>query len=252
MFTSSNPTLNKRTLSKVYGRSDIRTTESMTIAGTVDKVLIMLAIAFATALFSWNQSFMGYDQPAMPSIWLGLGGICGLITAIVTIFKPDVAKITAPAYAAFEGLLLGGISALAESRFPGIAFQAILGTFAVFSGMLFIYRTKVIQVTDKFKTGLVACAMGIMGIYLLTFILSFFGMSIPLIHNSGPIGIGFSLVVVVIASLCLILDFDRIEEASRSGAPKHMEWYLAFGLMVTLVWLYIEILHLLMKLRSND
>jgi uncharacterized YccA/Bax inhibitor family protein len=171
---------------------------------------------------------------------------------LITFFKPTLAPITTPIYAALEGLALGAISALVEMRFPGIVIQAVALTFGTLFCLLMAYRSGLIQATENFKLGVVAATGGIFMIYMVSWVLSFFGTSVPFIHESGIIGILFSLGVVVIAALNLVLDFDFIEQGAESGAPKYMEWYAAFGLLVTLVWLYIEILHLLMKLRSRN
>jgi uncharacterized YccA/Bax inhibitor family protein len=158
---------------------------------------------------------------------------------------------TAPIYALLEGLFLGGISAIFEAQYPGIVIQAVSLTFGTLFCLLLAYRSGIIKVTENFKLGVAAATGGIALIYLATLVLGLFGVRMPFIHESGLIGIGFSLFVVVIAALNLVLDFDFIESGAKSGAPKYMEWYAAFGLMVTLIWLYIEILRLLAKLRSR-
>jgi len=173
------------------------------------------------------------------------------ILAIVTIFKAQWAPISAPLYALFEGLFLGTISAMFEVRYPGIAMQAAFGTLATLGGLLMAYRTGFIKPTENFRLGLFAATSGIMMLYMISFVMSLFGGNMPFIHESGLMGIGFSLFVVVIAALNLVLDFDFIENGETSGAPQYMEWYGAFGLMVTLVWLYIEMLRLLAKLRNR-
>jgi uncharacterized YccA/Bax inhibitor family protein len=158
---------------------------------------------------------------------------------------------TAPLYAILEGLFLGALSSFLEAQFNGIVVQAVGLTFAIFICILLIYRTGIIKVTDNFRIGIVAATGGIALIYLVTIVMNLFGTTIPYIHSSGPIGIGFSVFVIIIATLNLVLDFDFIEHGVDMRAPKYMEWYAAFGLMVTLVWLYIEILRLLAKLRSR-
>jgi uncharacterized YccA/Bax inhibitor family protein len=159
--------------------------------------------------------------------------------------------VTAPIYAALEGLALGGISAVFESRYPGIVSQAVFLTFGTLAALLIAYRSGWIKATENFKLGVVAATGGIFFVYLISFVLSFFGVSIPLIHGSGVFGILFSLFVVVIAALNLVLDFDFIEQGAEQGAPKYMEWFAAFGLMVTLIWLYLEVLRLLSKLQQR-
>ena len=178
--------------------------------------------------------------------------IGGLIVAILTIFKKHLSPITAPIYALLEGVALGGLSAFFESMYPGIVFQAVTLTFGVLFALLFAYRSGLIKVTQNFRMGVVAATGGIAIVYLVSWLMNMFtGSGISMIHESGWMGIGFSAFVVVIAALNLVLDFDFIEAGAKQGAPKYMEWYGAFGLTVTLVWLYIEILRLLSKLRSR-
>ena len=183
--------------------------------------------------------------------WLGIGGIAGFVVALVTVFKKNWAAVTGPLYAAAEGLFLGGFSALMEAQYPGIVLQAVGLTFGTLFGLLVAYKSGLIRATENFKLGVVAATGGIFVVYLATMGLGFFGVHIPYIHQSGWIGIGFSLFVVIVAALNLVLDFDFIERGAQSGAPHYMEWYAAFGLMVTLIWLYIEILRLLAKSRSR-
>jgi len=183
--------------------------------------------------------------------WMLGGLIAGTVLAFITIFAERFAGVTAPLYAVCEGLFLAGISLVFESQYPGIAPQAVALTFGVFVVMLGVYRSGLIKVTDKFRMGVVAATGGIALIYLVSIVLGLFGVNMPLIHSSGMFGILFSLFVVGIASLNLVLDFDFIERGAQAGAPKYMEWYGAFGLLVTLVWLYLEILRLLSKLRSR-
>jgi uncharacterized YccA/Bax inhibitor family protein len=203
-----------------------------------------------TAIFSWDRAYSAVN-PGELYPWLIGSGIAGFVVALITVFKKTAAPITAPIYAAIEGILLGILSAFYEMQFPGLVFQAILLTFGTLFALLMAYRSGVIKATENFKLGVFAATGGIALIYLTTFILSFFGVSIPYIHGSGTIGILFSLFVVVIAALNLVLDFDFIERGAERGAPKYMEWYAAFGLLVTLIWLYIEMLRLLSKLRSR-
>ncbi len=183
--------------------------------------------------------------------WVIGGAIGGLIVALVTVFKKTWAGITSPVYALLEGLFLGGISAIFEAQYPGIVIQAVALTFGTLFSLLLAYKSRLIKVTENFKLGVAAATGSIFLIYLANMLLGFFGIHMPFIHESGIIGIGFSLVVVVIAALNLVLDFDFIENGAASGAPKYMEWYAAFGLMVTLIWLYLEMLRLLAKLRSR-
>ena len=172
---------------------------------------------------------------------------------MITMFKKSWSPVTTPVYAALEGLALGGISFVFNSMYEGIVFQAVFLTLAILFTLLFAYKTKLIKPPENFKLGIVAATGGIFVVYMVGFIMSFFGSGLPVldIGNSSFMSIGFSLLVVIIASLNLVLDFDFIEQGAEQGAPKYMEWYAAFGLMITLVWLYIEILHLLAKLRGR-
>lgn len=250
---SSNPVLKDNVFRRDYtGSSDI-----MTINGTVNKTALMLLLVVASALFTWRKYFdaIAFNPEAGASAimpWLVVGGIGGFITVLVTVFRPQSSGISAPVYAIFEGLLLGGISALFESMYPGVVMRAVALTLGVFMAMLFFYRSGIIKVTKKFMLGVFAATAGIAIVYLVSFIGSFFGMNISFLTGNSNFSIGFSLVVVAIAALNLVLDFSFIENAAQSGAPKYMEWYGAFGLMVTLIWLYLEILRLLSKLASRN
>lgn len=243
----ANPALKKGFEKAKY---DYDSAESMTLKGTVNKTFILLALIMATAIYSWRVVSAGNESLLISSLMVG--SIGGLIFAIITIFKPKAAPITAPIYALLEGLILGGISALYEIQQPGIVKNAVLLTFGILITLIFLYKTNVIRVTKNFRLGVIAATGGIFLVYLINFILRFFGIQVPFIHSTGLIGIGISLLIVVIASLNLVLDFDFIERGVEAGAPEYMEWYGAFGLMVTLIWLYMEILRLLSKLRSRD
>lgn len=187
----------------------------------------------------------------MPFVWGGLIG--GLVVALVTVFKKEWSPVTAPLYAVLEGLAIGAISAVFEQRFPGIVMQAVGLTFGTLAALLLAYRSGLVRATENFKLGVVAATGGIMLLYLVNIGMRLFGFEgMGFIHDSGWLGIGFSAVVVVVAALNLVLDFDFIEQGVEHGAPKYMEWYGAFGLLVTLVWLYLEILRLLAKLQSRD
>ena len=220
----------------------------MTIGGTVNKTSLALLILLAAASYTWN---LGAADPRVAMLTL-VGVIGGLIAAIATVMRKEWAPYTTPAYAALEGLALGGISVGFEARYPGLVSQAVFLTFGVLGVLLLAYRSGVIKATENFKLGVFAATGGIGLVYLIGFVMSFFGASIPLIHGSGPIGIGFSLVVVGVAALNLVLDFDFIEQGAERGAPKYMEWYGAFGLLVTLIWLYLEMLRLLAKLQDRE
>lgn len=215
--------------------------ERMTLDGAVNKTAILLALCFVGAFLGWNIPIL-----TLPGL------IIGLILGLVTIFRsPEKAGATAPFYALFQGMALGGITLFAEVKFPGIGIQALGLTFGILATLLFCYKSGIIKPTENFKLMVTSATMGIGLLYLVSFVLSFFGSGIGFIHSNGLIGIGFSLFVVAIASLNLVLDFDFIEEGADKGLPKHMEWYGAFSLMMTLIWLYLEILRLLMKLRSR-
>ncbi len=253
MMRSGNPVLNDRTFAR---HVDLTGEDRMTLMGTVHKTAFLLILLVATASATWkmvmtvNAEGQLVAAPGLYGYMIG-GAIGGLIFALITAFKPKWAPVTAPIYAALQGLFIGAISAFAESRFPGIVLQAVGLTFGTLFALLGAYRSGLIKATENFKLGVCAATGGIMLIYMATFILGMFGVQIPFIHGSGLFGIGFSAFVVVIAALNLVLDFDFIENGADNGAPKYMEWVGAFGLMVTLVWLYIEILHLLTKLRSR-
>ena len=252
---TANPALNAKTFDQrtTSGTALPRTAAlsgAMTIQGTVNKTLLMLALLLLPAAWVWRQYFAtGTPQTIMPWLYVGLFG--GLIVALVTIFKRQWSPVTAPLYSVLEGLALGGISAFFEAQFPGIVIQAVALTFGTLLCLLLVYKSRLIKVTARFRLGVVAATGGIAIIYVITIVLGFFGIHMPYIHDSGIIGIGFSLFVVTIAALNLVLDFDFIENGAASSAPKFMEWYAAFGLMVTLIWLYLEILRLLSKIGSR-
>src|ERR1700733_4676185 len=224
---------------------------TMTISGTVNKAGILMLCVIATAIYTWNQFFT--NGPAAVGGYTMIGAFGGFVVAMVTVFKKEWSPITAPIYALLEGLFLGSLSAMLELRFPGIAIEAVALTFGTCFVMLLAYRSGLIRPTQKFAIGIIAATGGIAVFYFLSMILGLFNVHIfgPLFGN-GPVGILFSLAVVTIASLNLILDFGMIEEGADRGAPKYMEWYGAFGLMVTLVWLYLEMIRLLSKLRSRN
>jgi uncharacterized YccA/Bax inhibitor family protein len=244
---TSNPALSE----SVFRGEGIAYGEGMTISGTVNKTGILVICAVATAAWTWNLFLNSRSPEAVMPLGL-IGAIGGLIVAFVTIFKKTWAPVTAPIYALLEGLVLGTASAVLEVRFPGIAIQAVGLTFGTLIALLVVYRAGLIKVTDNFRLGVVAATGGIALFYVATMILGFFGVRFPSVYGAGPLGIGVSVFVVIIAALNLVLDFDFIESGARQGAPKYMEWYGAFGLMVTLIWLYLEILRLLSKIRSRN
>jgi uncharacterized YccA/Bax inhibitor family protein len=250
-MASSNPAFSKDMFAgyeQVYGAPKSTT---MTVEGTTVKGLILLAVLAATAAWSWNAMAGGQiSYGVMMGSLLG-----GLVLAVVTTMKPTTAPFTAPLYAACEGVLLGAISQVIEDRYhlkyPGIAMQAVTLTMSVLFVMLFVYATRIILVTDKLRTGIVVATGALCLFYVVTMVMRFFGVEMPLVYSSSVYGIGFSLFVVGLAAFNLLLDFDFIENAARANAPKYMEWYGAFGLMVTLVWLYLEVLRLLQKLADR-
>jgi uncharacterized YccA/Bax inhibitor family protein len=223
--------------------------ESMTISGTVNKTGILLLCVLATAMWTWSQ-FFAYGAAAVGAYTM-VGAFGGFILAMVTIFKKEWAPVTAPMYALCEGLFLGALSAMMEMRFPGIAIESVALTFGTCFCLLAAYRSGMIRATEKFTMGVVAATGGIALVYFMSMILGLFHVQVPGIFGSGPIGILFSVGVVIVAALNLILDFAVIEEGAAKGLPRYMEWYGAFGLIVTLVWLYLEIIRLLSKLRDD-
>ena len=243
---TSNPALKDNTFSGVRAAAG---EPAMTLQGTATKSLVLILLTVFSAAFTWNAVASGNTGILMPATLVG--GLGGFVVALITVFKPKVSPYTAPIYAALEGLLLGGISAIYNSRFQGLPLQAVALTFGVFMALLIVYRTGLIRATENFRLGVVAATGGIMIMYLLSFVLGFFGIQMSFLHDSSPLSIGISLVVVVVAALNLVLDFDFIERGVAHGAPKVMEWYAAFGLLVTLVWLYLEILRLLAKLQGR-
>jgi len=254
IMKTSNPALGENTFRNVpgsgYGGS-IDVASRMTINGTVNKTGFLLVCAIATAAWTWYTFMQSRDMAEVAPLMIG-GLIGGFVCAMVTVFKKEWSPVTAPLYALLEGLALGGLSAAFDVRFPGIAMQAVGLTFATLLVLLLAYRSGLIQVTQRFRLGVVAATGGIFLFYLAQMLLGFVGFHFSTINGSGAIGIGFSLLVVGIAALNLVLDFDFIEKGVNFGAPKYMEWYGAFGIMVTLVWLYLEILRLLSKMRSRN
>ena len=242
MIKSGNPALNKETFENLIASPQ----GVMTIDGAVNKTAISMGILLIAAYYTYTNAILDY---------VIIGFVGGFIVALVTIFKKEWSATTVPIYALLEGLALGGISKIYADAFePGIVPQAIMLTLGILSALLFAYKSKIIQPTENFKLGLFAATAGIGVVYLISFLMSMFGSGgLPVMNpaNSSMLSIGFSLFVVVIASLNLVMDFDFIETGAANGAPKYMEWYGAFGLMVTLIWLYLEILRLLAKLSSR-
>lgn len=252
MYRTANPALNSETFAQF---SDATSPQAMTLEGTANKTLVLLGLLTGAALWTWqltNGAVGAGAAWANPMPWAIGGGIGAFVLALVTMFQPRSASITGPLYALAKGLFLGWISAVYNARFGGIVFQAISLTVLTLVALLVAYRTGLIRATANFKLGVFAATGAIALLYLVTFVMSLFGTPVPFLHDSGPISIGLSTVIVIIAAMNLVLDFDFIEEGVKRGAPRYMEWYGAYGLLVTLVWLYIEILRLLGKLRSRD
>jgi uncharacterized YccA/Bax inhibitor family protein len=251
---SGNPVLSDSTfLDLGSGTVVTRDGGTMTLNGTINRTAFLLLLTVLTAAFAWSQAFSAPGELAPGfSMYVWGGAIGGFVIALVTTFKKEWAPVTAPLYALVEGFFLGAISAMYNHMYEGIVLQAVMLTFGTLFALLFAYRSGLIKATENFKLGVVAATGGIALVYLASIVLRMFGINMPFIHDSGLIGIGFSLFVIVIAALNLVLDFDFIESGVEKGAPKYMEWYGAFGLMVTLVWLYIEFLRLLSKLQSRD
>ena len=245
VMRTSHPALNAKTFADV--RRDPNA-PPMTLEGTVNKTAFLLFLVVVPAAWVWSQVRL---NPAVATQWILIGALGGLAVAFATIFKKEWSPVTAPIYAALEGLALGGISSVLEMKYPGIAMQSVALTFATLAAMLVAYRSGLIKATEKFKIGVVAATGAIVIYYAAGFIMSLFGATMPFLQGNSTASLVVSGVIVVIAALNLILDFDFIETGVQAGAPKYLEWYGAFGLMVTLIWLYLEILRLLAKARSR-
>ena len=241
---TSNPALN----AEVF-QIENRASTVMTLSGTVVKSFVLLALCVGAAGVVWSQVFAG-TLPVAP-VWIG-GLVVGLIAGLALSFKPTWAPLLAPVYALAEGAFLGAFSAQIETMYPGIPMQAVELTFTTFASLLVAYATGWIKPSENFKLGVAAATGAIALVYLVNFALSIFGWNIPFLHSSGWVGIGISVFIVIVAALNLVLDFDFIENGAQQGAPKYMEWYAAYGLLVTLVWLYIEFVRLLIKLQKRD
>lgn len=240
LMKTSNPALR----TKAFRSPAVASGERMSVNGTIGKSLILLVLVLVTASWCWSRFYASGDIASVTPFLIG-GVIGGLVFGLVTAFKPTWAYITAPLYAMAEGFVVGGISALFELRYPGIVVQAVALTLAVAFGMLILYRTGIVKVTDRFRRMLFAATFGIVIFYGLTMLVSLFGVDTTMVYGHTPLSIGISLFIVAIAAFNLVLDFDMISQQSQQGAPRYMEWYGAFALMVTLIWLYLEILRLL-------
>lgn len=267
---NSNPALNDKAFARVaeteagwaagtqqmqdayaVGTSPIASTDTMTVSGTVWATAALLVLVVGAGVFGWNSVDVTAETASLPG-WIFPVVLGALGVAILTIFKPDLARFTSPVYALLEGAFLGAISGLYNAAYDGIVVQAVALTLGVFAIMLFLYGTRIIKVTEKLRMGIVAATGAIALVYIANLVLSLFDAEVPFLHDTGPLGIGISLVIVAVASFNLLLDFDFIERGVAAGAPRKMEWYAAFGLLVTIVWLYLELLRLLAKLQSRD
>ncbi len=241
-FESSNPVMNEKILQQSAGTL-VQGGETMTVSGAVNKTLLLTAILLFTTVFS-------YVNPNPILMWGGAIG--GFIVVIFSVFKPQYSNITAPIYAALEGLFVGGISAIYANLFDGIIFQAVSITMAILFMMLFLYKSGIIKVTKSLRTGVIMATGGVFLVYLVSMILGMFGINVPFLHEGGMVGIGISVVIIGIASMNLLLDFDNFDKGEEFGAPAYMEWFFAMGLLVTLVWLYLEVLRLAAMLSGRD
>ncbi|MCX6854499.1 MAG: Bax inhibitor-1/YccA family protein [Verrucomicrobia bacterium] len=243
---TSNPTLNDEVFANAPALAG---GQVMTLQGTVNKTFILALLLVISGGFSWQ--FVQANPQISGLLSIG-SALVGFVLVLASSFKPTWSPVIAPAYGVVEGVFVGVVSSRYAGLYSGIVLQAALLTLGILFALLFAYQSRLIKATENLKLGIVAATGGIAIVYLVSIALSFFGIQIPLIHQSGLVGIGFSLVVVVIAALNLVLDFDFIENGVSHGAPKYMEWQGALGLLVTIVWLYIEMLRLLSKLRSRD
>jgi uncharacterized YccA/Bax inhibitor family protein len=252
LFNSSNPTLSEKIFTRSMDQANI---ESMTVRGSIQKFGFLMILVLAGAAYTWKL-YYSFKVPTMMTLfYVGMFG--GLICAFATIFVPKLAKYLSPAYAILEGFVLGGLSAIVnesyKAKYPNIIMEAVLLTFGVALAVFLLYNFRIIRATNKFRAVILSSMVGIMIFYVIDMALGFFGIHIPFMQfgDNSVIGIGVNLFVVVIAALSLVLNFDQIERGEKMGAPKYMEWYGAFGLVVTLVWLYLEILQLLSRFSSN-
>ena len=247
-YRSSNPALNSNTFKNVVKKDSLHLNETMTIRGTVDKTALALSLLLISGYYCYSLG-----EQSLTLILMFIGIFLGLILSFTTILKKSWAPFTVPFYSISQGFVLGGISFYYNSQYEGIVLQAILLTILVLISMLFAYRSKIIKPTENFKLGVFSALMAVFLLYIAGFIMSFFGSGIPILNpnNSSLISIGFSVIIVILGAFCLVIDFDFIEEGAEKGVPKYMEWYGAFGLLVTLIWLYLEIIKLLAKLRNR-
>lgn len=253
---TSNPIFGAKTFEKT--QRTYTGEEKMTLNGTINKTALVVLFVFASAYYVWQKFFAVFD-PANPGVatgnittFLAVGGIGGFIVAMIASFSPKRSGVLTPVYAILEGMFLGGLSAMFEARFPGLVVKAVALTFMVFLSMLLVYRQRIIKVTGKFRRGMMSAMMGLLFFYLASWIAGMFGANVSYLSGGGSFGLIFSLIVTAISAFSLLLDFDFIERGAAAGAPKYMEWYGVFGLLVSLVWLYVNILRLLSIFASRD
>lgn len=244
---TGNPGLNQRTFSGLP-RADLA--EAMTLQGTINKSFLLLVVLLGAALWPWSQFFSSGNPAVVLPAMLG-GGIVGLVLALIISFKAPLAPYLSIPYAACEGLVIGGISAVLEKRYPGIAIQAVGLTLGVMAALLLAYTLGIIRVTQRFRAIVVGATGAIALLYLVAIVLGMFHLPVAFLNDASPLSMGVSLVIIGVAALNLVLDFDLIETGVAQAAPRYMEWYAAFGLLVTLVWLYMEILRFLSKARQR-
>ena len=241
LFGSSNPFMKEEKFKGLLD-NEFATEAKMTVGGAVNKTLILTGLLLIT-------SAIGFTMPNMMFLWVG--GIGGLAAVLIASFKPHLSGYLAPAYALLEGLLVGTVSAIYAAAYSGIVINAFLSTVGILVAMLLIYKSGVIKVTERFRMGVFAATASIAFVYLLSFALSFFGIQIPYLHENSGVGILISVAIIVVATLNLLVDFDNIEKGEMYGSPQYMEWFSAMGLLVTLVWLYLEMLRLLSKISRS-
>jgi uncharacterized YccA/Bax inhibitor family protein len=229
----------------------ITRTDTMTVGGTVWATAALLVLVVGAGIWGWQQVDTTLENPSLPG-WIFPMALGGFVVAMVTVFKPNLARFTGPVYALLMGAFLGAISGLYNTAWNGIAYQAVALTIGVFTMMLFLYATRIIKVTEKLRMGIFAATGAVCLVYLANLVFSLFGADLPFLHDTGPIGIAISLAIVGVAAFNLLLDFDFIERGVAAGAPAKVEWYAAFGLLVTIVWLYLELLRLLAILQGRD
>jgi uncharacterized YccA/Bax inhibitor family protein len=265
-FKSSNPALNDKAFERAFevdagwaagtqvatppsvDTPRVTTTDAMTVNGTIWATAALLVLVIAGGVYGWNAVDVTAETAVYPG-WVFPVALVAFGVAMVTCFKPNLARFTAPVYALLQGACLGAISGIYNSVYDGIVLQAVSLTIGVFAVMLFLFATRIIKVTEKLRMGIVAATGAIFLVYIVNLVLSLFGASVPFLHDSSPLGILISLVIVGVAAFNLLLDFDFVERGVAAGAPPHMEWYAAFGLVLTIIWLYLELLRLLGKLQ---